>query len=678
MNIDLVGRIRNTKLAARNGLMPLFEAIVNSIIAIQEAQRQDGRIEIQIEREPMLPAVDIHGNTIAQVESFVIEDNGAGFNKENFISFETMDSQAKAHIGGKGIGRILWLKAFDYVEIESTYSEDNDWFHRTFEFRETQDGIEKHSLRPCSIELQSSYPKTTVRLVSFKARYREISPKSTEAIARRIVEHCMEYFLLGSCPTITIDDPASNKRIELQDLFAEEYQPISGSREFQLGNDIFSITDVLLKATSEAQHRVHFCAHNRAVESLPLAGKVPHLDGPLTTQEGGSVVYSGYVTSRFLNERVDTERTGFNIDREEQLAFEGGSTWEELVSATVSAVSEYLEPLTAGLRERLLERVRTFVETKEPKYRPLLKSQKEEIEKLSGPFTDTALDLELHKILNNWRLEVRRDARERLDKVDTELSDFAAHREEYRRVLGEMQEISKSDLAEYVIHRATILSFFEKLLGRQQDDNFAREDALHGLFFPQRRTSDEIDYDDHSLWVIDERLAYHHFLASDIPLRKQNGPMEVDSDDRPDLLIYNNTIYDNPIAFSPGEEPFPSVVIVEFKRPERDDPGGEKSPISQVLRYVGLIREGRARRSDGSTIEPPMHMPFYCYVIATLKPSLKREAEERGFTQAPDGLGYFFYNSNFNAYIEISSYRKILDDAKKRNRALFDRLQITP
>ena len=29
-----------------------------------------------------------------------------------------------------------------------------------------------------------------------------------------------------------------------------------------------------------------------------------------------------------------------------------------------------------------------------------------------------------------------------------------------------------------------------------------------------------------------------------------------------------------------------------------------------------------------------------------------------------------------NAYIEISSYEKVLTDAKKRNRAFFDRLQI--
>jgi hypothetical protein len=102
----------------------------------------------------------------------------------------------------------------------------------------------------------------------------------------------------------------------------------------------------------------------------------------------------------------------------------------------------------------------------------------------------------------------------------------------------------------------------------------------------------------------------------------------------------------------------------------------EKSPIRQVLRYVQQIREGKARRADGSTIEPLHQIPFYCYVVATLTSSLREDARQMGFTEAPDGRGYFHYNSNYKAYIEVSSYRKGLDDARKRNQAFFDRLQI--
>lgn len=42
----------------------------------------------------------------------------------------------------------------------------------------------------------------------------------------------------------------------------------------------------------------------------------------------------------------------------------------------------------------------------------------------------------------------------------------------------------------------------------------------------------------------------------------------------------------------------------------------------------------------------------------------------------PDGAGYFKFHTQLNCYIEILSYDKMLDDAKKRNRAFFEKLQI--
>lgn len=123
--------------------------------------------------------------------------------------------------------------------------------------------------------------------------------------------------------------------------------------------------------------------------------------------------------------------------------------------------------------------------------------------------------------------------------------------------------------------------------------------------------------------------------------------------------------------------PFASVVIVEFKRPERNDYCDEENPITQVTRYVQQIRAGKAKRRDGSSVDPvPEGIPFYCHIVATLTPKLRSEALTFGYTEAPDRQGFFNYNQNFRAYIEISSYRKVLDDARKRNSAFFDQLQI--
>ena len=145
MQADLVGRVKNTKLPIRNGLLALFESIVNSIYAIEERgiPYQSGFINITIERENELSHLQSQ-NLIPPIKSFLIEDNGIGFNEDNFESFCTLDSQVKAHKGAKGIGRVLWLKVFDYARIESIYEQDGTWKKRNFDFRRTTTGIENH------------------------------------------------------------------------------------------------------------------------------------------------------------------------------------------------------------------------------------------------------------------------------------------------------------------------------------------------------------------------------------------------------------------------------------------------------------------------------------------------------------------------------------------------------
>ena len=44
--------------------------------------------------------------------------------------------------------------------------------------------------------------------------------------------------------------------------------------------------------------------------------------------------------------------------------------------------------------------------------------------------------------------------------------------------------------------------------------------------------------------------------------------------------------------------------------------------------------------------------------------------------RTPDNLGYFGYNPSLSAYVEVISYTKLLRDAKKRNKILFDKLNL--
>src|SRR6266496_1220055 len=115
MRATVLGRLKNTKLPQSKPLLPLLEAIANSFHAIEAvSEKTNHSIDIYIEREGSLDS-----DALGDIDSIEVCDTGVGFNDANYESFNTVDSQYKASIGGKGLGRFLWLKAFDKVAIES-------------------------------------------------------------------------------------------------------------------------------------------------------------------------------------------------------------------------------------------------------------------------------------------------------------------------------------------------------------------------------------------------------------------------------------------------------------------------------------------------------------------------------------------------------------------------------
>jgi len=670
MEANVAGRVANTKLAASNGLSPLFEAIFNSIHSLAEAEPAAPEVRILILRDSPQQTLDLHGNFLPDIAAIHIVDNGVGFDDDHFESFNTLDSRKKAAIGGKGMGRIFWLKAFDHAEVESVFAHGDTLRVRRFHFCRTNEGVEYHRVE----DAVEGTPRTTrVALVGFGSKYRAAAPKSAESLARRIVEHCLELFALGkNVPSIVVEDEVEGCRIDVNAMYRDEFIVKSQVRRFCVAGETYDILDVLVRRPSHASHSLTFCAHDRSVKSLVLSTRLPVLHGPLSADGEDGLSYYGYVSGPHLDAHVDSERADFTIVRRDELPFSGDEVvWEDIESAAISQAAAYLEPHLAEMRLRSLRRVEDFARTTEPRYHVLLGKRRQEVSELPSTLSDNQLDAELHKILHDWKLEVRQDVQRQLAVADSD--DYAIHRDAFQKTMSEFQDAARSELADYVVHRATVISFFERLLGRLESGKFPPEDALHNVVFPQRETSRTVQYDDHNLWILDERLVYHHYLASDLAFDRQaDAPVEVSAEDRPDLLIYNRSFAYVPSDLGAGAN---SVVIVEFKRPERRD--AKESPIAQVLRYVKKVRSGKVKREDGSTVEPvPESTPFYCYVVATLTDKLRQDALERGFTEMPDGQGFFSYNPNLRAYVEVLSYRKVLRDAKMRNKVFFDKLNI--
>ena len=119
-----------------------------------------------------------------------------------------------------------------------------------------------------------------------------------------------------------------------------------------------------------------------------------------------------------------------------------------------------------------------------------------------------------------------------------------------------------------------------------------------------------------------------------------------------------------------------SIVVVEIKRPMRDDArGGEdKDPIEQALGYIERIRDGRVKTRAGRPIPRSETIPGFCYVLCDLTPSIEQRCKMHNLRVTSDNMGYFGFNDNYRAYIEVISFDRLVEAARQRNKAFFDKL----
>ena len=186
------------------------------------------------------------------------------------------------------------------------------------------------------------------------------------------------------------------------------------------------------------------------------------------------------------------------------------------------------------------------------------------------------------------------------------------------------------------------------------------------MLFPMGLTSKDIFFEQQNMWVIDERLCYHTLLTSDKKLNSING-LENTSGKEPDVCAF---FYDTPIGVREPEDSTGAIVVIEFKRPGRDD--YRTDPAQQVIQRFVEIKQSKANDIDGRPINP-VGIRYFGYLIADLTPSLRFQME-MNYHPSIDGEGYFKTLPGGNGYVEIISYDKLVKDAGRRNRILFDKL----
>ncbi|EQA4580370.1 ATP-binding protein [Citrobacter portucalensis] len=665
LQTNLKGRLRNTSLPKSHGLMPVFEAVVNSIHSIEEKGNSDnGKVILRINRATQ-ESLDFDAKSQPPIVGFTITDNGCGFNETNFKSFETLDSDHKIDKGCRGVGRLMWLKVFDLVEVKSHFVDlDGQLKKRVFRFND-KSGVHGENVQ----EATEQQPGTQIKLVGFDESYRKQVPTKGLTVAIQLLEHVLWYFVRqGSAPDIQVED--AGEIFELDSLLEEHMHASAFLETIKIRDYAFDLTHIKFRASVNKKHQLALCAANRLVKEESIQGKIPGLYGKIS-DESGEFTYTCYVSSGYLDERVRSERTSFDIaENVEDMLNE--VSFKDIRDAVLARTKEYLQDVLAENVSAGRKRVDDFINSHAPRYRPIAHYVAEEQLIVDPEKSDKDLELHLHA---QWYEVERQLVSEGHDIMQPQNEE---HVEEYKERLSEYlrkaEDLKKSDLANYVSHRKVIIDLLQKSIEQLDDGKYAREDIIHELIMPMRKDSSEVLLDSCNLWLIDERLAFHNYLASD----KTLNAMPItgnDSTKEPDLLSLR--VFDNPLLVNDQNSfPLASITVVEIKRPMRNDmrEGEDKDPIAQALGYVERIREGQAKTKSGLLIPRNHDIPAYCYIVCDLTSTMVTRCKNFSLTMTADGMGFFGYNPNYKAYIEVISFNQLVRAAKERNRAFFDKL----
>ncbi|MFH4483096.1 ATP-binding protein [Vibrio parahaemolyticus] len=665
LQTNLKGRLRNTSLPKSHGLMPVFEAVVNSIHSIEEKGNSDnGKVVLRINRATQ-QSLDFDAKSLPPILGFTITDNGCGFDETNFKSFETLDSDHKIDKGCRGVGRLMWLKVFDLVEVESHFVDgDGQLKKRVFRFND-KSGVHGEKVKAATAQQTG----TQIKLVGFDENFRKHAPTKNESIANQLLEHVLWYFVRqGSAPNIQVED--AGEIFELDSLIEEHMHASAFLETIKIRDYAFDLTHIKFRASVNKKHQLALCAANRLVKEESIQGKIPGLYGKIS-DTSGEFTYTCYVSSGYLDERVRSERTSFDIaENVEDMLNE--VSFKDIRDAVLARTKEYLQDVLAENVSAGRKRVDDFINSHAPRYRPIAHYVAEDQLIVDPEKSDKDLELHLHA---QWYEVERQLVSEGHDIMQPQNEE---HVEEYKGRLNEYlkkaEDLKQSDLANYVSHRKVIIDLLQKSIERLDDGKYAREDMIHELIMPMRKDSSEVLLDSCNLWLIDERLAFHNYLASD----KTLNAMPItgnDSTKEPDLLSLR--VFDNPLLFNDQNSfPLASITVVEIKRPMRNDmrEGEDKDPIDQALGYLERIREGKVKTKSGRPIPGNNDIPGYCYVLCDLTESMHRRCRRANLRITSDGMGYFGYNEPSHAYIEVISFDQLVKAAKERNRAFFDKL----
>jgi hypothetical protein len=664
-NINIKRAVENIR-SGTTVYTPVIELIVNAIQAVRVVRPTGGLIRVTILRSGQEDLID----RIAPVDGFVVEDDGIGFDQNHRDSFDTLYTALKAEDGGKGFGRFTCLKNFERFKVESVFRDGKDLRSRSFEMGTGNDIIIDEVVG------QTDLSKTGSIITIEGTKSVKFPDRGIDVIARVLVERLLPYFIdrKSECPRIVVVDSRDRTTVVLNEYLSLENRQIveldvsESEIVINSGEEIegFDVRVFKFYAPRTNKSKISLVAHRREVTDVTIQTYIPEFADEFydRSEEGSGArdrnyIIKAYVFGAYLDRNVSLERGAFNFQRDNDLIY--GISQSQIESRAADVARDVIGQEITARRERKAARIDEYIGNEAPWHRAI--SQEADFSSL--PMRPSSQEIELHLQTAKFQKEMKTRAQVR-HILDSDNPDTL--RDQVAEVVASISQTSKNDLIHYVSMRKCVLDLFGKALETDDKGRHRSEGEVHDIIMPRRRDSDTLNYEQHNLWILDERLNFTDYITSDLPIDSGRT-------DRSDVTIFNRRV-----AFRGDNQPSNPITIFEFKKPQRHDfanPSSDDDPVQQIIRYVNQIREGRFKTPKGRDILVSENTNFYGYVVCDLPKKVGDWLHlEKNFTMMPDGLGWFQWYGNIKLYMEVLSWTKVFADAEMRNKVFFHKLGI--
>lgn len=650
---DINGIIRELRIKEEDFLLSFFELVINAIQAIAEkGNTKMGQIDIYIEREDN--DADLFGGKA--IKSVRIKDNGIGFTSINYDSFIHSHSTKKADIGGKGVGRFAILSVFNNMQVTSTYSDKE---LKRIEFTLSRE----EGLSEPSYSKGTGNTGTTVFVSNLNKIFKEKSSLyDLESIADKILEHCLLYFLTKEAPAIAIHE--GNETINLSSQFSindfidETIKEKVKGQDFQL---------FFVKGNKRRIHQYSLCANNRVVKSKNVNTIFPLFSSPIV-ENNTPIFIRIYVISSYLNEIVNMSRNELDFPKRKDVDNYNRICESDVDSIVIKAINTVFKDNIEERKESTMKKIASFMAKDSGlPYRHLSISD-DFLLGVSDDVKEEEIDEKLHSLSYKRSVESRNKCQKLLSRDYTNTEEY---QELLKQVIDSTTDEGNLQLAQYVAKRKTIIALFKKYLAWADNNGYTEEKSLHNLLFVMGGTNSSVAYDKHNLWLLDDRLTFFGYIASDKAIRI-HAPMENQTNCAKETDI---VVYDVPFVYGEKDKygTINAVLIFELKRPDRvvsyNDFG------TQMREQTIGIRSGKLKNDIGQNIRTNENIPIYFYYVIDENAygTIRNDAKMEGFAETPF---HSLFRTVNNTTQEIMTYGTMLNNANRRNYIFFKKLGI--